>query len=69
METTMKPLGMKYYRRVNASGHVETLHFSRHSLKEIGLSENLGWMPVVEGLMLINKWNQEANGNYTYLVK
>jgi len=65
----MNPLGMKYYRRVNASGLIETLHFTTHHLKEIGLSESMGWMPVVEGLMLINKWNQEANGNYTYFVK
>ena len=65
----MNPLGMKYYRRITASGHVETLHFTTHNLKEAGLSVNMGWMPVVEGLMLINKWNQEANGNYTYFVK
>jgi hypothetical protein len=62
-------LGLKYYRRVTASGYVETLNFTTSHLHEAGLSVLMGWMPVVEGLMLINKWNAESNGNYQYFVK
>ena len=65
----MKPLGMKYYRRITSSGHIEELHFTAASLHEAGLSVNMGWMPVVEGLMLINKWNSESTGNYQYFIK
>jgi hypothetical protein len=64
----MKTLGLKYYRRSNTDGNIDELHFTFRHLIEAGLSPDLAWMPIVEGLMLINKWNREAV-NYTYFLK
>jgi hypothetical protein len=57
-----------YYRRLNRTGEVDQVVFYSTHYDSVGLKPQAG-MPVLEAHELVNRFNRESNGTFTYFLE